>query len=174
MKSSIFHLLLCFSRLSFLMVILISMFLISFIFSRATSPDGYFFKHLQAYIYCFITMLIKLIAFILLFSLVAIPNNFSTSVSTIVTPAFCRLFSICFHTFVAYLHLMSRWAIDSISAWQNVHLLSFNTPHFNNVSFVTRVWCKILNWMSRSLVEAVLDKVLRKKIKKVFFWQLSI
>ena len=152
------------------MAILISMFLIYFILSRATRPDGYFLNICwHIYIYFFITMLIKLIAFILLFSLVVIPNNFSTSVSTIVTPAFCRLCSICFHTCVAYLHLISRWAIDSISPWQNVHLLSFNTPHYNNVSFVMRVWCKILNWMSRSLVEAVLEKVLRKRLKKSSF-----
>ena len=124
--------------------------------------------YIYIYVYCFITMLIKLIAFIL-FSLFAIPNNFSTSVSTIVTPAFCRLFSICFHTFVAYLHLISRWGIDSISPWQNVHLLSFNTPPFDNVSFVMRVWCKILNWMSQSLVEAVLDKVLSKRLRKSSF-----
>ena len=59
----------------------------------------YFFQTFAGiYIYCFTAMLIKLIAFISSFSLVAIPNNFSTSVSTIVTLAFCRIFSICFHT----------------------------------------------------------------------------
>ena len=114
-------------------------------------------------------MSVKLIAFRLLFSLVAIPNDFSVSVSLIVTPAFCRLFSMRFHTLVAYLHLISRWSIGSISPWQNVHLLSFNIPHLNNVSFVIRVWCKILNWVSRSLVDAVLDKVLRKRLRKSSF-----
>ena len=110
----------------------------------------------------YVTKLNKSLAFRLLFLLFAIPNNSSTSVRTIVIPPFCRLFSICFHTFVTYLHLISRWSMDSIPPWQNVHLLLFDIPHLNNVSFVIKVWCK----MSRSLVEAVLDKIWRKILRK--------
>ena len=54
--------------------------------------------------------------------------------------------------------------MDSVSLWQNVHLLLSTSPHLNNFSFVIIVWCRILNWMSLSFVEVVLIKAVEKKI----------